>query len=392
MNDKFSDVDVLDDVDGLSIIDNIIINENKYKEYLNNKLNNIEKYDINNIKIGSVFSGIGSFEQALKNLNIQHTIEFACDNGGYELEQIANDDLLNLIQSTIDVNEKLTLVEKIYKDSKKKNYVRESYLNNYDISDNNFYSDIRFIGSHINKEIDIFVGGSPCQSFSIAGQRKGFEDTRGTLFFDFARCIKEFQPKVFIYENVKNIINHDKKNTLKVILETFDELGYKYYYKILNSKDYNIPQNRQRFFVIGFKDNSIDFSFPKPKTLEYEMSDFLIKDVDKKYYLSDKTVKYILRTEFNDMKFNVSLNNKIAHTLVSTMHKMHRASIDNYIKYNDKARRLTPRECLRLMGFPDNFNQVVSDTQMYKQVGNSIVVDVIEDIFKEIIATGVFNK
>ena len=141
-------------------------------------------------------------------------------------------------------------------------FVKESYFANYKINHENWYSDVMNIkGKKYKNQIDLLVGGSPCQSFSMVGKRKGFDDTRGTLFYEFARVVKESQPKVFIYENVKGLLNHDKGNTFETIKATFDELGYKYFYKLLNAKDYGMAQHRERIFVIGFKDKSIDFEF-----------------------------------------------------------------------------------------------------------------------------------
>jgi DNA (cytosine-5)-methyltransferase 1 len=363
------------------------------------------------LKIGTVFSGIGAVEQALNLLSIPHEISFACDNGGIELEKITTPEQLELINSVEDKNKKLAIVEEIYS-KRKTNFVKKSYLANYPLEETSFFNDIRFIGKHINKEIDLLVGGSPCQSFSVAGTRGGFEDTRGTLFFEFARCVKEFQPAYFIFENVKGLLSHDHGKTIQVILNTFEDLGYKHYLKLLNAKDYNIPQNRQRIFIVGFKEHNTIFEFPKPEELLYSMSDFLIGNVDApkkynkkidflrgqqktdqiptstnhKYFLSEKIIKTIMATsrgENNLIKINPTINTEIAKTLVASMAKMHRANVDNYVTENNKIRRLTPRECLRLMGFPDSFKQVVSDSQMYKQAGNSIVVDVLMAIIKK---------
>ncbi len=422
-----------------------IIFENKLT--FNQKENSFENHHfdfgkISPIKVGTAFSGIGAFEQALEILNIPHEIVFACDNGGIMLEDILNETDKLKLESIQDKQEKLQFVESVYKKTKRKqNFVKQSYLANYELEEKNFYHDVRFLGSHTGHEIDVFVGGSPCQSFSMAGARGGFEDTRGTLFFEFARCVKEFQPKVFIYENVKGLLSHDKGRTFATVLNTFDELGYKYHYQILNSKDYGIPQSRPRIFVIGFKDHSIGekFFFPEKQELQYKMADFLIGKVDvkyslsekginfvrnqkridkkytqingeialcqtrnqqyncmgdfvdEKYFLSEKLIKTVMATEATNMKFNPTINTEIAKTLVATMHKMHRASMDNYVTVNGRLRRLTPRECLRLMGFPDTFKLVVSDVQGYKQAGNSIVVDVLIAIIKEIIKTGAFH-
>jgi DNA (cytosine-5)-methyltransferase 1 len=378
------------------------------------------------IRIGTAFSGIGSFEQALEILNIPHEIVFACDNGGIMLEDIASEKEMNSISMESDPLKKLQLVEDIYLKTKRRtNFVKQAYLSNYDLDPTNFYHDVRYLGSHIEKEIDVFVGGSPCQSFSTAGARGGFEDTRGTLFFEFARNVKEFQPKVFIYENVKGLLHHDQGRTFATVLNTFEELGYKFHYQILTPKDFGIPQSRQRIFVIGFKDHEIgsNFNFPKPIDLQFKMGDFLIGAVDAKrtglkpdflrnkkrlgnetginttnveakFFPSDRLVATLMKTESRSgsMKFNPTINTDIAKALTATMHKMHRASMDNYVTTEGKFRKLTPRECLRLMGFPDTFKQSVSDLQTYKQAGNSIVVDVLMAIIKQIVATDVFKK
>ena len=372
------------------------------------------------LKIGTLFSGIGAFEQVLEILSIPHDIQFACDNGGLELETIATNEELEKIKE-LNSSDKLEYVESVYKKYKKKIYTEQSYLANYDLNEENFYHDVRFIGSHINKPIDILVGGSPCQSFSIVGKRGGFEDTRGTLFFEFARCVKEFQPKVFIYENVKGLINHDGGKTFETVLNTFEELGYKYYYQLMNAKDYGIPQSRTRIFVIGFKSHEINFAFPNKKELTTTMANFLEEDylsiIQKnkknmnflriknkspgylpgknfdKYCLSEKMIQYIMKEKSGNAILKPTINDLVAKTLVATMHKMHKASFDNYVNTaNNRIRRLTPREALRLMGFCDSFKQVVSDVQMYKQAGNSIVVDVLMEIMQEIIKTGVFNE
>lgn len=414
---------------------------NEEKNEFTSLKNNKKEKRLKKLKIGTAFSGIGAFEQALEILNLPHEIVFACDNGGIVFEDIAKKEELENLNKIQNKREKLDYVEAIYKKYKRKNnFVKQSYLANYALEEENFYHDIRYLGSHIEKEIDIFVGGSPCQSFSMAGARGGFEDTRGTLFFEFARCVKEFQPKVFIYENVKGLISHDKGKTFTTILNTFNELGYKYYYQVLNAKDYNIPQNRQRIFIVGFKAQDTQFDFPQQQQLMYSMADFLIGKVDakyqltdkgvgfiknknrlekkytqingkialcqtanqqyncigdfveSKYFLSEKIIKTIMATEVKNLKFNPTINTDIAKTLLASMHKMHRATMDNYVTVDGKLRRLTPRECLRLMGFPDTFKQVVSDVQMYKQAGNSIVVDVLMAIMEQIIKTGVFYK
>lgn len=433
-NTKKSPIDLFKSI----IFENNLKFDNVSKEF-SDKLHTQEKR-IKNIRIGTLFSGIGAFEQALEISKIPHTIEFACDNGGILLEDILSKDDKEKFASINDSSEKLIFVENAYKKARKTNFVKKSYLSNYSLADENFYHDVRFIGSHINKKIDILVGGSPCQSFSVAGQRGGFEDTRGTLFFEFARCVKEFQPEMFIYENVKGLTTHDKGKTFEVVLNTFEDLGYKYFYQILNAKDYGIPQSRPRIFIIGFKNKDVSFEFPLKKELKTTMAHFLQEDVndkyylsetqlsfvrnpekikkqyvqidaeialcqkahqqynlhgdfvEEKYYLSDKLIQYVLNEGTKNFKIKPTIDTEIAKTLLASMHKMHRASIDNYVTGKDnRLRKLTPRECLRLMGFCDTFEQDVSDVQMYKQAGNSIVVDVLMAIMSEVLKTGIFN-
>ena len=218
----------------------------KNENWLNKKLT----YPNNTIRLATMFSGIGAVEFALKRLRLKTDIIFASDND---------------------------------------KFVKQSYFENYTISDDNWYDDVHDInGEKYQGKIDLLVGGSPCQSFSMVGKRKGLDDTRGTLFYEFARVVKESQPKVFIYENVKGLLNHDKGNTFEVIKATFDELGYKYSYKVLNAKDYGMAQHRERIFVVGFKDKSIDFEFPSAIPLEHKMQDFLEDYIDSKYSLKEK--------------------------------------------------------------------------------------------------------
>lgn len=227
----------------------------------------------NKIRLATMFSGIGAIEYALKRLKISNEIVFASDND---------------------------------------KFVKESYYANYEIDDEKWYNDVKDIdGKKYLNKIDLLVGGSPCQSFSMVGKRKGFEDTRGTLFYDFARVIKESQPKVFIYENVKGLTNHDKGNTFETMKTTFDELGYKYFYKTLNSKDYGVPQHRQRIFVVGFKDKNVNFDFPEPIPLQNSMQDFLEDYIESKYYLKEKGVKFVTSSK-NRKKRYTQINGDIA--------------------------------------------------------------------------------
>ena len=362
------------------------------------------------IKLGTVFSGIGAIEQALKRLNLEHEIEFACDNGDIQINIDYKKELEN-VRNLKSKKEKKEYVENLYKkNSRKTNFVKIAYESNYKVKDDNFFYDVKLLdGTDFKNQIDLFVGGSPCQSFSIAGARGGFEDARGTLFYEFCRLVKEIQPKVFIYENVYGVLTHDKGNTWKVMQNSFNRLGYYYKWKILNSKDYGIPQSRRRLYVVGFKNREEyeKFNFPEEQELKYTMQDFLVENVkegnfinkdgkliitekigeepDEKSYLSEKLVKYVMCPGTkNFYHADAEINLKVARALLSTQGNTHRASVNNYVTTHGRIRALTPRETYRLMGFPDDYKIVVSRAQALKQSGNSIVVDVLINILKEI--------
>lgn len=371
----------------------------------------------NTVRIGTVFSGIGAIEHAFQRLKLKHQIVFAGD---------------------IDLN------------------CKKSYFANYEIDEKNWFNDVReFDATRYKGRVDFLVGGAPCQAFSMVGKRLGFEDARGTLFYEFARIIKETEPKVFLFENVKGLLNHDGGRTWHVIHDIFEELGYDVHFRVLNSRDYGIPQNRERLYCMGFK-RKTDFRFPAPIELEYRMYDFLedyvdtkyflrekgikfvtsrknreksytqvngdialcqkrnqqfnwhgdfvyhpvageeaieeefddfvfdVKDVEEKYYLSEKVASYVLAGGTKNFKTSTKTDLDVARPLLQTMHKMHRAGVDNYVTHKGRIRKLTPRECLRLMGFKDSFKIVVSDTSMYQESGNSIVVDVLIAILKQL--------
>ena len=235
------------------------------------------------LKLATVFSGIGAIEQALKKQKIKHEIIFACDNGEIELNR--SYDEINEEIKDLNNKEAKEHIKKLYNSTKKHNYVKDAYFANYDIDEDRWYEDIRFInGKQYKNKVDLFVGGSPCQSFSIMGKRKGLEDVRGTLFYDYARLIKEIQPKVFIFENVPGMLTHDNGKTWRIIQDVFYSLNYKIYSSILNAKDYGIPQERRRLFVVGFnnkKVGKVDFEFPKQQKLSTTMFDYLEDKVEK---------------------------------------------------------------------------------------------------------------
>lgn len=363
------------------------------------------------IKIGTVFSGIGSPEQALERLEVPHDIVFACDNGDRIIEY-DHDKEFKTIKTLGSAREKKEYVDNLYKSkSRQTNYVQQSYTANYKVNSDDFHQDVMLLdGTDYQGKVDIFVGGSPCQSFSIAGARGGFEDTRGTLFFEYCRLVKEIQPEVFIYENVYGVLTHDKGKTWKTMQNAFNELGYYFSWQILDARDYGIPQGRRRLFVVGFKNkDSFDrFSFPEKMELQFTMQDFLEENLaigglqsvdgkltrtttekgepDEKYYLSDKLREYVLAPGTkNFMHHDAKTDLPIARALVKNMGNTYRASVNNYVTTHGKLRHLTMREVHRLMGYPDSYKIVVSKAQAYRQAGNSIVVDVMMNVMKQII-------
>lgn len=350
-----------------------------------------------------------------------------------------------------DWTKRKELVDSLYDGLEERNKVKLSYMANYNLQEKDYHWNVAFLdGKQYSEQVDLFVGGSPCQSFSLVGKQRGLEDTRGTLFYEYARLIDEIKPKVFIYENVRAVTSHDGGKTWKKMQEVFSELGYDFSFDVLNSKNYGIPQNRERLFVVGFrKDLKLDkpFRFPEPVPLKLKMKDFLIDNAPggyflpskgvafvtmeknlmkrytqidgtvqlcqkknqqfnwhgdfvfqseeeakknnipdlEKYFLSEKVRKYVLATGTKNFYSKPKTDLDVARPLLTTMHKMHRAGVDNYVTTDGRLRKLTPRECLRLMGFSDDFKIVVSDTSMYQQAGNSIVVDVLIHIMQEIL-------
>lgn len=258
---------------------------------------------------------------------------------------------------------------------------------------------------------DILTGGFPCQAFSIAGKRGGFRDTRGTLFFEVARIIKEKQPKAFFLENVKGLTNHQQGKTLQTILNVLtNDLEYIVPNpQIINAKDFGVPQNRERVFIIGFRKDYADiaskFKYPTPRKIEIKLKDILEEnEVSSKYYISTKYVECLKRhKENNEAKGNgfgyeiLNLNGISNALLVGGMGRERNLIIDNRLtdftpKTNikgevnkDGIRRLTPREWARLQGFPDTYKIVVSDVQAYKQFGNSVAIPAIQETAKEIL-------
>lgn len=365
------------------------------------------------MRILSLFSGIGAFEKALKNLNINYELVGYCE------------------------------IDK---------YASKAYSMIHKVGEDKNLGDITKINAaELPKDIDLITYGFPCQDISVAGKQKGFSDengkTRSGLFFDALRIIETAKPKIAIAENVKNLTSKKFKFEFDIVLKSLEEAGYNNYWQVLNAKDYGIPQNRERVFIVSIRKDIDDglFNFPQPFPLELRLKDLLEDEVDEKYYLSGEKAQKLIKTivekneinnrvcvdgSINDPKIKAVSNcitarydcgvsnqkstgcmvieprvNRLFNIygedkgtgyagnvwdkegLCPTLTTMEGGNRQPMIMTNYRIRKLTPLECWRLMGFDDeDFNTVVgiSNTQLYKMAGNSIVVDVLENIFKEL--------
>lgn len=410
----------------------------------------------NKLRVGSDFSGVGAFDQALTRLGQNYETVFACD------------------------------MDK---------YARQTFIHNY--GDPEYYPENVYDREIPKESLDIYMTSPPCQSFSLAGKRKGEDDDRGILFYNSHEFIKINKPRYFIFENVKGLLSDDNGNTFAKWIQYLggksvngvttlfpheESLPYHIYWKVLNAKNYNIPQNRERVFIIGIRDDEDNnFTWPKEMFLERRLRDVLESDVDEKYYLSERIIDGFIRhtenqnTKGNGFKFDPKDGESIGNCITARCFKM--GVDDNYIKVksatkqgyelaeigediinfehpdsktrrgrvgvgvgqtlttscnqgveeviqlnpskesggkqpyqqnrvyadygimttvdtgcgrpsvytNYKIRKLTPRECFRLMDFPDTFSWTVSDSQAYKQAGNSICVGVLSEILRKLI-------
>ncbi|RMA78509.1 DNA (cytosine-5)-methyltransferase 1 [Metamycoplasma subdolum] len=260
--------------------------------------------------------------------------------------------------------------------------------------------DITKIDENSIPDHDILCAGFPCQAFSISGKKEGFKDTRGTLFFDVARIVKAKKPKIIFMENVKNFATHDSGKTLKLVKKTIEDLGYTFHQKVLNSVDYGVPQKRERIYMVCFRNdlNVRNFKFPKPIKLEKYVEDLLITDENevKDLYIfrNDTVLNKIEQESYFKKPLRIGIVNKggqgeriystkgIAITLSANGGGVF-AKTGGYL-INGKTRRLHPRECARIMGFPDSYKLAKNRNQAYKQFGNSVVVDVLQYIGLEV--------
>ena len=265
-------------------------------------------------------------------------------------------------------------------------FAQTTYYANYnDMPD----GDITKINVEDIPEHDIILAGFPCQAFSVAGLKKGFDDTRGTLFFDVARIAKHHKPKVIFLENVKGFVSHDKGNTFKVVKQTLEDMGYRVFEKVLNAKHFGVPQNRERIYIIAFLDNDIEFKFPENLNLDVKLGNILDKKVDEKYTISDKLwAGHQRRKQEHKAKgngFGYCMFNQDSKYTSTISARYYKDGSEILIEQQNKnPRKLTPREAGRLQGFPEDFKITVSDTQAYKQFGNSVAVPVIEALAKEV--------
>lgn len=361
------------------------------------------------IKVGSDFSGVGAFNQALMRLGIEYKELFACD------------------------------MDK---------FARETFIHNY--GEPEYYPTNVYDRKIPVESLDIYMTSPPCQAFSLAGKRLGKDDKRGILFFNSHEFIKVNKPRYFIFENVKGLLSDDGGKTFSewcnmlggksinyvpVLFPYEDSVPYHLYWKVLNAKDHGVPQNRERVFLIGIRDDEDNsFRFPIEEHLTKRLKDVLEEDVDDKYFLSEKMIEYVSSTGTKDFYYKPEfLENTSEYVKPITTQQIHRAGTTNYLKIksatskgyeeaiegdsinfsvpnsetrrgrmgkgvaqtldtgcqqgvlnNYKIRRLTPRECFRLMDFPDSFTWPVSDSQAYKQAGNSIVVNVLYKIISKL--------
>jgi DNA (cytosine-5)-methyltransferase 1 len=355
------------------------------------------------LKVGSDFSGAGAFNQSLMRLGVEFEEVFACD------------------------------MDK---------YARDTFIHNY--GEPKYYPTNVYDREIPSESIDIYMTSPPCQAFSLAGKRLGKDDKRGVLFFNSHEFIQVNKPRFFIFENVKGLLSDDggktfqewinmlggkSVNGLPVLFAHDDSVPYHLYWKVLNAKHHGVPQNRERVFLVGIRDDVDNhFQFPREEHLSKRLKDVLENDVDDKYFLSGNTINVLLNHQkFNEFK---PIENTETESSCITSHCGKFGNANNYLKiwiadyradeglrirkdeispcmtssmrdspewnpkagtrnpplvgYDYKIRRLTPRECFRLMDFPDTFTWKVSDSQAYKQAGNSIVVNVLYKILKQL--------
>ena len=257
---------------------------------------------------------------------------------------------------------------------------KKAYQANYGIMPK---GDITKISNNEIPDHDVLLAGFPCQPFSIIGNRLGFDDIRGTLFFEIARILKDKKPPIFVLENVKQLSRHNHGKTLETIIKTLEEIGYLVYWNVLNALDFGLPQKRERTIIVGFLNHNVSFSFPCPKT-SGKLEDVLEPDekVDDKYFASERIVQKRLKNHKSKYNPGIWHENKSGNITSYPYSCALRAGASyNYLLVNG-VRRLTPREMLRLQGFPETFKIVCNDSQTRKQAGNAVPVNVIKSVLE----------
>ena len=259
----------------------------------------------------------------------------------------------------------------------------QTYATNY--GEERIYGDITQVNENSIPDHDVLLAGFPCQPFSQAGLKKGFSDTRGTLFFDIERILLTKKPKAFLLENVKQLKGHDQGRTLKIILEHLTNAGYELHVQVLSAKDFGIPQNRERIYIVGFLEHGLGFSFPSGNGKSVKVGDILEKDVDEKYTISDRLwqghQRRKVENKLNGKGFGYGLFSAFSPYTNTISARYYKDGSEILIEQEGKnPRKITPREAARLQGFPESFKIPVSDTQAYRQFGNSVCVSVIREI------------
>jgi len=302
------------------------------------------------IKIIDLFAGIGGFRIAAEQAGKRYATDVKC-----------------VFTSEID------------------QYAQHAYFTNFGDMP---FGDITKIDANSIPNHDLLLAGFPCQPFSIIGSKKGFEDIRGTLFFDIARILEAKRPKAFVLENVKLLVNHDQGRTMAKIEEVLTDLGYYFDRKVLNALDFGLPQKRERVFIVGYH-KEINYEYPKSGKTQISLEDILEKDVDSKHFASEYITQKRKEKHTSIHTPSIWHENKAGNISSYPYSCALRAGASyNYLLVNGE-RRLTPREMLRLQGFPESFKIAVTDSQARKQAGNSLPVPmaeaVIENLFQFLI-------
>lgn len=269
-------------------------------------------------------------------------------------------------------------------------FARQTYQTNFNQEP---HGDITKIDPKDIPHHDLLIAGFPCQPFSQAGKKRGFDDRRGEMFFYIAEILNYHRPQAILLENVKGFQNHDKGRTLKMVVAILQKLNYKIFYQVLSATNFNLPQNRQRIYIVGFQKNdhnNILFNFPQGEDLQKKVGDILESKVDQKYTISDRIWaghqrrKLEHKRKGNGFGYSLVDNNSSYTNTISARYYKDGSEI-LVAQKNNNPRRLTPRECARLQGFPDTYKIPVSDCQAWQQFGNSVAVSVIRAIAHEMV-------